>query len=396
MKTRLFLFAAAVGALALASCGGDHSVSGKFAGLGDGTVIVEYVPINRQAAPVQDTLQAKGGKFNYDIASADTVALYIHFPGTGRTLTSGQPYESMQLVVMAIMKPGEKIALKGSVEDPDFVSYTAGGTGFNADFAQQREAMRELAVRGDSIDRTAIELEQGAEGDPEQQAFIQDMMDEYSAIAGQLDDMRLEYVKANPDTDLAANYAVMQPVDKFGEWYALLGENAKNGLFAATLANRNARYEAYKIRMEAAQNVEPGAQAPEFTLTSIDGKQVSLASVKGECIVLDFWGSWCGWCIKGFPEMKKYHEKYPKRLTIVGIACRDTEEAWRKAVETHKLPWLQLINDQSGELSKDVSAIYAVQGYPTKVILDKDHKIVRVVVGEDPAFYKKLDELLKK
>ncbi len=39
----------------------------------------------------------------------------------------------------------------------------------------------------------------------------------------------------------------------------------------------------------------------------------------GQIVVLDFWGSWCGWCIKGFPEMKKYYEKYKDRMEILGM-----------------------------------------------------------------------------
>ena len=41
--------------------------------------------------------------------------------------------------------------------------------------------------------------------------------------------------------------------------------------------------------------------APDFTLNDINGKPLSLSDLKGKWVILDFWGSWCPWCIKGFP-----------------------------------------------------------------------------------------------
>ena len=107
--------------------------------------------------------------------------------------------------------------------------------------------------------------------------------------------------------------------------------------------------------------------------------------------MLDLWGSWCGWCIKGMPDMKKYYDKYKSKLEIVGIDCNDTEDAWKAAVEKHELPWIHVRN----EGNPDVPVMYGIEGYPTKIVLDKEGKIAKVVVGEDPAFYTYLDSLLK-
>ena len=78
-------------------------------------------------------------------------------------------------------------------------------------------------------------------------------------------------------------------------------------------------------------------------------------------------------------------------MEIVGIDCRDTEEKWKKAVQKHELPWLHVRNDET----KDVTLQYAIEGYPTKIIIDPEGRIAKVVVGEDPAFYKYLDSLFK-
>ena len=89
--------------------------------------------------------------------------------------------------------------------------------------------------------------------------------------------------------------------------------------------------------------------------------------------------------------MKKYYDKYKSKLEIVGIDCNDTEDAWKAAVEKHELPWIHVRN----EGNPDVPVMYGIEGYPTKIVLDKEGKIAKVVVGEDPAFYTYLDSLLK-
>ena len=61
--------------------------------------------------------------------------------------------------------------------------------------------------------------------------------------------------------------------------------------------------EAETVAMEADAD---GIEAPDFTLNDINGNPLTLSSLRGKYVILDFWGSWCGWCIKGIPQMKEY------------------------------------------------------------------------------------------
>ena len=106
--------------------------------------------------------------------------------------------------------------------------------------------------------------------------------------------------------------------------------------------------------------------------------------------MLDFWGSWCGWCIKGMPQMKEYYKKYEGKFEIVGVDCGDTEKRWRDAVAKHELPWIHVFNTKG---DNDVTVKYAIQGYPTKIIVAPDGKIAKTIVGESPDFYTFLDEV---
>ena len=129
--------------------------------------------------------------------------------------------------------------------------------------------------------------------------------------------------------------------------------------------------------------------APDFTLNDLSGKPLTLSSLRGKYVILDFWGSWCVWCIKGIPQMKEYYQKYAGKFEILGIDCNDPEEKWKAAVEKYELPWLQVYNPRDSKVLEQ----YEIQGFPTKIIVGPDGKIVKTIIGEDPAFYTFLDEL---
>lgn len=142
----------------------------------------------------------------------------------------------------------------------------------------------------------------------------------------------------------------------------------------------------------AQQNIVEGKEAPDFTLPDTAGKQVSLQSLRGKWVVLDFWGSWCRWCIKGFPEMKESYKELGNEVTFVGVACRDSREAWLDAVNKYELPWLNLWVDPE---DPTVPKTYELRGFPTKIIIDPKGVIRNVTLGEDPDFYTQLNKLLK-
>ena len=138
--------------------------------------------------------------------------------------------------------------------------------------------------------------------------------------------------------------------------------------------------------------VGDGIEAPDFTLNDINGKPLTLSSLRGKHVILDFWGSWCGWCIKGIPQMKEYYQKYAGKFEILGIDCNDPEEKWKAAVEKYELPWLHVYNPRNSDLLEQ----YEIEGFPTKIIVGPDGKIVKTIIGEDPAFYTFLDQLFGK
>lgn len=161
-------------------------------------------------------------------------------------------------------------------------------------------------------------------------------------------------------------------------------------LFAITACGAKAQ-ENNADPQEKAVAVSDRVAAPDFTLNDIDGKPLSLSDLKGKWVILDFWGSWCPWCIKGFPALKDAYKEYDGKVEIVGIDCGDSKEVWKASVEKYDLPWLQVYNPRSSDLTDR----YGIQGFPTKFIIDPDGNVANVTVGENPDFFNILRSLVK-
>ena len=121
-----------------------------------------------------------------------------------------------------------------------------------------------------------------------------------------------------------------------------------------------------------------GNIAPDFTLNSVNGKEVTLSKVKGKYLLVDFWASWCLPCRASFPHLKKIREKYLKDgFEIVGIATGDTEDKWRKAIQKDQTPWINLFDESAkrGVLGT-VAEKYGVAGLPSVFLIDSERKIL--------------------
>ena len=166
------------------------------------------------------------------------------------------------------------------------------------------------------------------------------------------------------------------------------------GAMTTAMVSCNKSVKPLPANQKAVETAEPtpaapaAAAAPDFTLNDINGNPLSLSSLKGKPVILDFWGSWCGWCVKGVPKMKEYYEKYKGKFEILGIDCKEDETTWKQAVAKLELPWLHVYCPQESTLLSD----YGIQGFPTKIVVDADGNIMKIVIGEDPEFYTYLDE----
>lgn len=203
-----------------------------------------------------------------------------------------------------------------------------------------------------------------------------------------------EYVAANRGTNqMLAAMLKLEGQDLLDAYNVLTEAERALPLFPAVQA-QEPKAKAAVEREAKLQAMQTGCvMAPAFTLPNPEGKMVSLSDFRGKWVILDFWGSWCRWCVKGFPELKEIYASRPSDLEIIGIDCRDTPDQWKAALKKYELPWVNLYNDCSGD-NNELLRAYMVQGFPTKVIVGPDGCIKKIVVGADPRFPEILKELM--
>jgi len=363
----------ALGAMAQ---GGEFKVSGTFEGRED-TVALVVVNVTTSSTIEEKVFPVTGQLIEMSCELKDAAMLFVVDVDNG---TKG--YMSVPAI------PGEHVIFK---KDANNITYLEGSQ-FYVDY--------NLAERSIEKPLMALKNFEGEcqhrmmNGVPED-VVMKEYEEKAPALNQALVDAVTAYVKAHPDQDAAAALlSQLDDTDDMEAVAALLTERAR-GSVAANLYKSMLAAEQKEREEEARQEGMVGSPALDFTLNDINGKPLALSSLRGKWVIIDFWGSWCKWCIKGIPDMKEYYTKYSGKLEILGVDCNDTVEKWKNAVKEYELPWLHVYWDKDDENGDNPLALYGVRGFPTKVIIDPKGNVAKVIVGEDPAFYEYLDQVLK-
>jgi thiol-disulfide isomerase/thioredoxin len=130
--------------------------------------------------------------------------------------------------------------------------------------------------------------------------------------------------------------------------------------------------------------------APPFEVTTIDGKRVSLDSLQGKVVLLDFWATWCMPCQKALPHMKEIAKKFQDEpLVILSVSLDKDEGQWKDFIAKNKMTWPQY---RDGGFGGPVAKLFGVEAIPNTFTIDTDGVLQEEHIGD--ASIDKLKKLL--
>ena len=235
-------------------------ISGTLTDAGNDTLIVTCYPLVPPGEGVahSDTLVMHDGTFAYTPA-ADTLPQEVTLTPKGT-----ERYYALMFV------PGQPVRVSGSPDD-----YRLEGSTFNALYQQR-----------DTLFRTYSQRRQYIEAHPDSDLSLYLLSQLLEQAAGHA------YLRRAFST-----YAATLPPDHSAELAALfktLGRPVQDGAFAPLYRYWDEAFRRSRILQENRKSIAEGRPAPDFTLTDLQGRPVTLSTLRGKHVVLDFWGSWCG------------------------------------------------------------------------------------------------------
>lgn len=322
-----------------------------------------------------DTVVTRNGSFNFSVNVTEPTIIYAYSPGSLRR------QENLGFQVIAV--PGESCVLCGDIKG----IYNTDGSKFYKEYNMASKALDESSK---PFIELAENLEKRMQAGESQEVIRKEYHEKMPAMREERINKLLAFIKANPRSEgSVAIIPQLGDLAKMKEAVALLSKEVREGRMKSIYQTAiNQLEEQAQAESMAAAKQAAGTIAPDFTLNDPTGKPLSLSSLRGKYVVLDFWGTWCGWCIRGIPKMKEYYSKYKNQFEILSIDCNESKEKWLAGLKKYEMPWLHVYNPDNTSVRED----YAIQGYPTKIIVGPDGKIVKTVVGEDPSFYQFLDD----
>lgn len=201
------------------------------------------------------------------------------------------------------------------------------------------------------------------------------IMDDYN-------NYRMDFIKNHPDSYIA-HFLLNE--SKYDFEFDDVKEIAESFTTESEYSKRIKEY------VEQNARVEVGQPFIDFTLQTIDGKDINLGEVikNNKVTLVDFWASWCGPCRNENPNVvAAYNKFHDKGLEIVGVSVDKSEKSWLKAVEEDGLPWTQL-RDTEDKVAQDYVIVYI----PSNFIFDQNGVIIaKNLRGEE--LEAKLEEIL--
>ena len=330
-----------------------YTIQGEWKG-GDGKVIYLKKDLGNKQYEVLDSAIVANGVFKMQKPLGDVDERILQIDGsTNIVILDSVPIqvkcENVKKTVRWKEKESVKIEISGSVEQDIFKTVL---------LAQRDEMMIMLGLSF-----------MGKEG-KENSGMVDSLAQIYIAMKAKTEKTIDSLVTNYPDCHASAliinNFVVKnKDLAEVERMYDGLTPRIKNAYLGRKL----------KATIDNIKKTSLGNVAPDFTLQAPDGKNVSLADFRGKYVLLDFWASWCGPCLREVPNVKKVYDKYhDKGFEILSVSLDDKKDNWTNAIEKYDLNWVHVSSLQGWDCP--VAKLYNVSGVPAMLLIDKEGKII--------------------
>jgi len=164
---------------------------------------------------------------------------------------------------------------------------------------------------------------------------------------------------------IADNYVYYAESDEVEPLYNLLDTDIKN----------TSKGKEIKQMIEVYKTVAIGMIPPDITQVTTEGKLMSLSSLKGRYVLVDFWASWCGPCRRENPNVVKIYNQYKdKGFDIFTVSYDSKKDKWEKAIKDDALTWYH-VSDLKG-WKNATSDLYGIKAIPSNLLVNKDGRII--------------------
>lgn len=346
-------------------------ISGVIKGFENDTLTIFCLPMKTGETPIIDQIVCVDGKLNYEV---QLVTLMLHFIRISSRKWNALnvntfPYGIEDGDINFFINSGDKINFTAEPSTNGIFCRVFGNS-----INEQRNEFTKLLFPI-YVEFNSHCLKYADAKEEKDSLLLKREIVSITRIKGQIEKATISFIQTHPDWEISAEVLMRLPIDSCYKYFGKLSPKVQSSFFG-----KHAKDILFAVKI--------GDQAPLFSLPNQKEKLVSLFDFKGKYVVLEFWGTWCSYCVKDIPTMKEYYKKYSGKVEFVSIACRDTERRWNAAIEKYKMNWVNLLNKD-----EKLPITYGIEGYPTKIIINPEGAVIGKYLGEATDFYSELDRL---